>query len=258
MDLSVGIEETPGSFLLFVVTTGWIDDDDDDDGGKVHRSPPFEVTIGGIGSEGATGPQGPQGPTGAPGIGFPGESGDPGPTGATGPQGPTGVCPGGTHAVGAWCIGPEQAAATHPDAMIHCFDLDMQLCPLQSLLACDYLEPAGADCRAATDAQPLPGYGLRNPAFRWSNSSWACSVWKEAATPMLGSMLHSRSQGFRSESISTSRPISSKQHSGWAVQAIVNLSIGSRAAITVLTTSLRIRSHSWMSSSPCDRSRFRY
>ena len=30
VDLPVGIEETPGSFLLFVVITGWIGDDDDD------------------------------------------------------------------------------------------------------------------------------------------------------------------------------------------------------------------------------------
>ena len=42
-------------------------------------------------------------------------------------------------------------AATHPAASQACWALDMELCPLQALLACDITAPVGADCTATTD-----------------------------------------------------------------------------------------------------------
>ncbi len=62
------------------------------------------------------------------------------------------VCPFGTHAVGSWCIGPEQSVNAWSDALRNCWEQGMRLCPLDAIMACDHLEPGGADCTAATDS----------------------------------------------------------------------------------------------------------
>lgn len=64
------------------------------------------------------------------------------------------LCPDGTHRVGSWCIGPQQGPSAYSEAMQACWAENMQLCPLQAVLACDIVQPAGADCTAATDATP--------------------------------------------------------------------------------------------------------
>lgn len=61
------------------------------------------------------------------------------------------LCPDGTHRAGIWCIGPQQGPSNYSAAMNACWNQDMQLCPLQAILACDVVEPAGADCTVATD-----------------------------------------------------------------------------------------------------------
>ena len=58
--LPVGIEDTPGTFLLVVSTA---DDDDDDDADFAA----FGVTIGAVGPQGDAGPQGPPGAGAPPG-----------------------------------------------------------------------------------------------------------------------------------------------------------------------------------------------
>ena len=87
--LPIGIESTPGTFLLTVAT-----------GSGSRQFDAFDVTIGAVGPQGPpgdVGPQGPQGETGPPGPegpqGPPGESGPagpPGPQGEPGPPGPEG------------------------------------------------------------------------------------------------------------------------------------------------------------------------
>ena len=66
-------------------------------------------------------------------------------------------CPAGTHRVGAWCIGPTEPAVRWALAGQNCWNQGMQLCPLEALMACDILNPIGADCRTTTDA----------PATQW-------------------------------------------------------------------------------------------
>lgn len=62
------------------------------------------------------------------------------------------ACPAGTHRAGAWCIGPQTVTRDYNGSQISCWNQGMQLCPLDAILACDLLQPVGADCTTLTDA----------------------------------------------------------------------------------------------------------
>lgn len=127
--------------------------DEGDTGATGPIGPPGAGDKGDPGTTAVTGPPGATGDEGDTGAsGVVGPPGDTGPTGATGAPAPVG-CPPGTHAIAAWCIGPEQLPKTHIDAQKSYWAQEMQLAPLQALLACDVLEPAGADCTSTTDAE---------------------------------------------------------------------------------------------------------